>query len=396
MKIGIFQYEHLGSTVRISNARWLPADAPQDPLGLGSAGREIAITGPRKDAIAGRRQAQAWLKAELDRCDRDPQPEEDWPQAVLLLDAAGIDALKDWSALGVFALLEVGLATRCSKRVRREAPAPNEATGFPLPWIYPDNPGLVGFITPAGVVRTVTVKWGGNVGEGGWAVVPATIREEWSGPAPDRMMTSLRGIAREAKDGIGIWSLSLRMFWNLVVPAMEDPFLRQQRLWIGGVNPIEDMMGEYGQPAPRLSFGKGTEEEFVRLLKNVFCASATMQELVSGVLGVFGALEAKIIAAGPRAPARFVGIDFSQASEPCSALIDKICAIMRPTAVELSGSFRVSKARRRRATVNCLLRAKDMMDLTAHQRIARISELVDFLVDNGVPADEAVNLVDAI
>ena len=118
-------------------------------------------------------------------------------------------------------------------------------------------------------------------------------------------------------------------------------------------------MGSAGQPAPVLAFEVGSEDLLVRLLQNVFSlASGEMEVMVSGVLGVFGAIEAKIIAAGPRKPPRFVGIDFTGSTEPVRALVERICAIMRrrrPSSMDRCASA-LRAAGRRRSTASSGLR----------------------------------------
>lgn len=396
--VQLFRYDQKGRSVRLTQVKSY-VDGKPAPLDDRKIDVELGIEHPSRDFAL--MKTISFLRQRLvgPRCVRK--------SFALLLDAAGIAAVEEWPAYGLATLASLqgaSLATPPSDFFRSsdgEGGRPINLDGRPCR-------GMLGYLRRDGTLDVVTVL--PTLSQryrdaDGWMVIAPEVRSHLSCAAPDAMMACLD----YQISAIDIQNELQRLFWQLVAPSLSDPFVRQQRHWLGQPQSwsprLEDDPVEiYVQPRPEIAFARGSGE----ILKQILADSLALVvggdngETYRGFLDYYGCWDLKILTASTQDHPPTLADTSYDVPMSYYTVIDAILRFMRPTGMMLAGGPRLSEARFEPADFSCRLEPQDfgagpdgaIAELSGHERIARIGGLVSLLASIGMPEDQASALVE--
>lgn len=393
----IYCCQGVGKTVRLSHAMSFAGGERRAPDA--SFARELSLPKTGKTAA---------VKASFDAALEHVAEIQDLG-FVVVMDAASLRVVQGWSAaeLGIL----VHMATQDIDGMDILAAAEQAGVQFfPIDAAFGH---LTGILRANGSCEALRIKRVGperrsNVAKDnkGWRMIAIEVSSELKEQASEAMMSY------RPDDEFEDMKALTDLFWRDVAGQAKDPLVRQEPLVLMLNSECNDPDCDckthsvtWLQPAPKLSFRAGSEDELMGLLKSYFelALNGPKAEALRNRLDVTdGDIVVMFQAAFDSLdPCLMMVNDWGAESLHHYRLLDVIIRTMRPAGSSLRGGPRLSQSKDGPATISCLLtrldfgatRTTPVQAASGHELLAHSTRLIDWLIARGASEAYAQSLV---
>lgn len=383
--IAVFVYDADEKSVWLSEQ---PLDFPR-PNGLPMIADhiqvELPLTAKRKTAkgidALGRRIAGKWLEKNLKKLRSDTKG------IVLLVDEEGAKAIEGRRRAALMRLIDT-LPYRVLFDVRNHAAGWSRFDGGHLE--FNESSPLRGHLTDRGqltILRFNSHSREARIDAGAWSIVALDLKLAWTGAAPSSMREELASLhTMIGRSEMNVWKELARLFWEEVSPALEDPFVKQQPLYLNRIMLVDDT--GYSQKPAELQFRRGSADELVALLRAtvILALNGPFAFHYEEHLENWEHFTFKMMAAGDGRDARLLDAIYLTLQSGPRNMVETILKLMNPKGQEWArwGNQRISGAKRRPATFYARFDRDDLAEVSAHELLAASTLISGFLTENGI------------
>lgn len=389
----IYGFQHRGKSVRLSHAMSFASSKVRSGFQ-----RDLTLV------KAGKNQA---VKSSFDAI-LEHVPEIEGEGFVLLMDPASLKVIEGWSAAEIGVLIH--MATQDIDGMGLLAAADqSDIQFFPIDAAFGHMTGLVranGDCEALRIKRVGQERRSTAVADNkGWRMMAIEVSSELKDRASDEMMQ---------KAGCDDEQIDLtELFWRDVAAKAKDPFVRQEPLvlMLGGEQCLDEDCDcktrkiAWLQPAPRLTFRTGCENELMNLLKSYFelALNGPKGDSLRNRLDVTDGDIVVMFQAGygELQPCTMMVNDWGVDLLNQHRLLNLIIRTMHPTASSLHGGPKLSQSQHGPASFTCLLTRMDfgatpvspIQPCSGHELLSHSTRLINWLVENGASEAYAQRLV---